>query len=141
MLMCFVTTNISIFFVFIALSLRQLTLTLPGRGSYNEWVAPASMVRANPILFRRLEQARRSGTPVSGVAGFADGGMAAPSSSAAPSSASASGTGAMDPEVLAQLTAVLKSIIADGVPAYVLLSELNSKQELHNAIKKKTGKK
>jgi len=107
----------------------------------NEWVAPASMVRANPILFRRLEQARRSGTPVSGVAGFADGGMAAPSSSAAPSSASASGTGAMDPEVLAQLTAVLKSIIADGVPAYVLLSELNSKQELHNAIKKKTGKK
>ena len=35
MLMCFVTTNISIFFVFIALSLRQLTLTLPGRGSYN----------------------------------------------------------------------------------------------------------
>ncbi len=109
----------------------------------NEWIAPASMVRANPVFFRRLEQARKSGTPVSGLAGFADGGMASPSSSAAAaaSAAPASGSGAIDSEVLTRLTAVLKSIIDDGIPAYVLLSELNKKQELNNAMKKKTGKK
>lgn len=101
----------------------------------NEWVAPASMVRANPILFRRLEHARQMGTTVSGVSGFADGGMTSPD---APAQEAAS---VMDPAVLEQLTSVLQHIIDNGIPAYVLLSELNSKQELSSLFKKISGKK
>lgn len=101
----------------------------------NEWVAPASMVRANPIVFRRLEQARRRGTSVSGVAGFADGGMTSPLT---PSPAAVS---TVDPVILGQLTSVLQYIIDNGIPAYVLLSDLNSKQELSSLFKKISGKK
>ena len=102
----------------------------------NEWVAPASMVRANPIVFRRLEQARKRGTSVSGVSGFADGGMTTPSSNMV-----APGLSSMDPSLVAQLVAVLQYIIDNGIPAYVLLSEINSQQELQSTMKKITGKK
>lgn len=84
--------------------------------------------------FRKLEQARKKKTPVSGVAGFADGGMTTPVAGTAQ-------TMAIEPSILAQLTTVLQYIIDNGIPAYVLLSELNSKQELQNIIKKATGKK
>lgn len=103
----------------------------------NEWVAPASMVRANPIIFRRLEQARKSGKSVSGVSGFADGGMTSAQSSQILSGESLS----LDPALLYQLVAVLQYIIDNGIPAYVLLSEINSKQELQANLKKITGKK
>jgi len=101
----------------------------------NEWVAPASMVRSNPIVFRKLEMARKRGTPVSGVSGFADGGMTSQGTGSAQTLSS------IDSSILAQLTNVLQYIIDNGIPAYVLLSELNSKQELQNIIKKATGKK
>lgn len=103
----------------------------------NEWVAPASMVRANPVIFRRLEQARKSGKSVSGVSGFADGGM-----TSAPSGQILQGQSlSLDPTLLSQLVAVLQYIIDNGIPAYVLLSEINSKQELQANMKKLTGKK
>lgn len=101
----------------------------------NEWVAPASMVRANPIVFRKLEQARKRGTSISGVGGFADGGMTSPSSNmVAPSLAT------MDPSLVAQLVSVLQYIIDNGIPAYVVLSQINSQQELQMNMKKITGK-
>lgn len=101
----------------------------------NEWVAPASMVRSNPIVFRRLEQARKRGTSISGISGFADGGMTSPSSDmVAPSLAS------MDPALIAQLVAVLQYIIDNGIPAYVVLSQINAQQELQMNMKKITGK-
>lgn len=103
----------------------------------NEWVAPASMVRANPIIFRRLEQARKSGKSVSGVSGFADGGMTSSQSGQILSGESLS----LEPALLYQLVAVLQYIIDNGIPAYVLLSEINSKQELQANLKKITGKK
>ena len=102
----------------------------------NEWVAPASMVRANPIVFRRLEQARKRGTSISGIGGFADGGMTSPAASI-----SGVGVSSIDPAILQQLTAVLQYIIDNGIPAYVLLSELNSKQELQSSIKNIVSKK
>ena len=103
----------------------------------NEWVAPASMVRANPIIFRKLEQARKSGKSVSGVSGFADGGMTSSQSGQILSGESLS----LEPALLYQLVAVLQYIIDNGIPAYVLLSEINSKQELQANLKKITGKK
>ena len=103
----------------------------------NEWVAPAAMVRANPVIFRRLEQARKSGGKVSGVGGFADGGMTSGTVQAdAPATVST-----IPADILSQLTNVLEYIIENGIPAYVLLSDLNSKQELQTIIKKATGKK
>ena len=102
----------------------------------NEWVAPASMVRSNPILFRRLEMARKTGSHVSGVGGFADGGMTS-QGGAAPMEQSIS---QMDPAVLAQLTQVLQYIIDNGIPAYVLLSDINKAQDLQRQMKKITSK-
>lgn len=100
----------------------------------NEWVAPASMVRANPIVFRRLEQARKSKKSVSGVGGFADGGM----TSAVPQQGMTVST--LDADTVKRLTAVLDSIISHGIPAYVLLSDLNRAQELQSSIKTIVGK-
>lgn len=101
----------------------------------NEWVAPASMVRANPVMFAQLEQARRTHTSPSGVPGFADGGMTSQSSQVqtvvAPS---------MDPAVIKQLTDVLEKIINTGIHAYVLTSEINAQNELEQLIKKIAGK-
>ena len=102
----------------------------------NEWVAPASMVRSNPILFRKLEMSRKTGTPISGVGGFADGGMT--SGSAAPVDQAIS---QMDPAILSQLTQVLQYIIDNGIPAYVLLSDINRAQDLQRSMKKITSKK
>ena len=102
----------------------------------NEWVAPASMVRSNPILFRRLEMARKAGTPVSGVSGFADGGM----TSQAGASPVDQAISQMDPAILAQLTQVLQYIIDNGIPAYVLLSDINRAQDLNRSMKKITSK-
>ena len=101
----------------------------------NEWVAPASMVRSNPILFRKLEMSRKTGTPISGVGGFADGGMT--SGSAAPVDQAIS---QMDPAILSQLTQVLQYIIDNGIPAYVLLSDINRAQDLQRSMKKITSK-
>lgn len=101
----------------------------------NEWVAPASMVRANPIVFRRLERARRQGTAVSGVAGFADGGMTTPVSQAVPA------VQGIDPALLRQLTAVLQYIVDNGIPAYILLSDLNRQIELQQTFNSISGKK
>ena len=101
----------------------------------NEWVAPASMVRSNPILFRKLEMSRKTGTPISGVGGFADGGMT--SGTTAPVDQAIS---QMDPAILAQLTQVLQYIIDNGIPAYVLLSDINRAQDLQRSMKKITSK-
>jgi hypothetical protein len=102
----------------------------------NEWVAPASMVRSNPILFRRLEMARKTGSHVSGVGGFADGGMTS-QGGASPMEQSIS---QMDPAVLANLTQLLQYIIDNGIPAYVLLSDINRAQDLQRQMKKITSK-
>ena len=102
----------------------------------NEWVAPASMVRSNPILFRKLEMARKTGSHVSGVGGFADGGMTS-QAGASPVEQSIS---QMDPAILSQLTQVLQYIIDNGIPAYVLLSDINRAQDLQRSMKKITSK-
>lgn len=102
----------------------------------NEWVAPAAMVRSNPVVFRRLEHARKRRTSISGVTGFADGGMTSPAQVSSADSATS-----IDPAILKQLISVLQYIIDNGIPAYVLLSEINRKQELHDEIKNIVGKK
>lgn len=102
----------------------------------NEWVAPASMVRANPILFRRLEHARKTGRPVSGVGGFADGGMTVPSQvEEVPAAA------VIDPALLASLVQTLNYINQNGIKAYVVTSELNAKIEMEQSLKNVTGRK
>lgn len=101
----------------------------------NEWVAPAAMVRANPIVFRKLERARKAGTPVSGVAGFADGGMTSGASDFAPA------VSTVDAGLVGELNGMLRHIVENGIPAYVLLSDINSKQALQQEVKSITSKK
>ncbi len=99
----------------------------------NEWVAPAAMVRANPVTFATLEAARRSGNYRSGLSGFADGG---PTSGGLPAAADPA-----DRQLMNDLRTLLQRLL-DELPfhAYVVLSDLNAKQEIEARIKKTVGK-
>ena len=96
----------------------------------NEWVAPASMVRAHPVLFRSLESMRRKERVKSGVPGFADGGMAGEIDS--------------DDVVVAKadldlLTVAINKLLTTPLRAYVVNSEANAIQELNERIKSITS--
>lgn len=99
----------------------------------NEWVAPAAMVRANPVMFASLEQMRQSGQYRSGVAGFADGGQAGGDTPAS--------VGTVDNELLQRVYDIMAKLEASlPLKAYTVLSDLNAKQELDNTIKSVVGK-
>ena len=96
----------------------------------NEWVAPASMVRAHPVLFRSLESMRRKERVKSGVPGFADGGMAGDIDS--------------DDVVVSKadldlLTVAINKLLTTPIRAYVVNSEANAVQELNERIKSITS--
>ena len=102
----------------------------------NEWVAPAAMVRANPLMFASLESMRQSGNYRSGVAGYADGGPVN-ANSATVRQDSVTGNN----ELLQRLYDVLSGIEASlPLKAYTVLSETNAKQELQATIKSIVGK-
>ena len=99
----------------------------------NEWVAPAAMVRANPVMFASLEQMRQSGQYRSGVAGFADGGQAGGDTPAS--------VGTVDNELLQRVYDIMAKLQASlPLKAYTVLSEFNAKQELDDTIKSVVGK-
>ena len=96
----------------------------------NEWVAPASMVRAHPVLFRSLESMRRKERVKSGMPGFADGGMAGEIDS--------------DDVVVSKadldlLTVAINKLLTTPLRAYVVNSEANAVQELNERIKSITS--
>lgn len=96
----------------------------------NEWVAPASMVRSNPVLFRQLESMRRGSTAMSGVPGFADGGF----------TTDAAGTEVMVPKAdLDALISAIDKLTKTPIKAYVVNSEANAVQELNARIKNITS--
>lgn len=98
----------------------------------NEWVAPAAMVRANPVVFARLESARKSMHRKSGLDGFADGGMTAGSLSQGEK---------LDNALVSQLIGLLQDLKASmPIKAYVITSEVNKENEFQEAIKKIVGK-
>lgn len=101
----------------------------------NEWVAPAAMVRANPVVFASLENIRRSGNYRSGINGFADGG------STTPDGVPAQIQPGVDSELLQQTCTLIQKLLDSlPFPAYVVLSELNAKTELESTIKSIVGK-
>ena len=96
----------------------------------NEWVAPASMVRSNPVLFRQLESMRRGSTAMSGVPGFADGGF----------TTDAASTEVMVPKAdLDALISAIDKLTKTPIKAYVVNSEANAIQELNARIKNITS--
>lgn len=96
----------------------------------NEWVAPASMVRSNPVLFRQLESMRRGSTAMSGVPGFADGGF----------TTDAADTEVMVPKAdLDALFSAIDKLTKTPIKAYVVNSEANAVQELNARIKNITS--
>lgn len=96
----------------------------------NEWVAPAAMVRANPVLFASLDKKRKS--YVSGTSkGFFNGGHTG--------SAEAASASADMQEWARGINAELRDIrrvLATPVKAYTLLSESNKQRELQEKFKK-----
>jgi len=102
----------------------------------NEWVAPAAMVRANPITFARLESVRRRGKYSSSAPGFADGGMASEEPAAA---AEVSG---VSQQLLQRINNALEGIEASlPLKAYMIQSEVNAENELASKIKSIAGRK
>lgn len=100
----------------------------------NEWVAPAAMVRADPITFARLESRRRSGNFRSGLAGYADGGYV--SDNEAGQSDLAEQENSQNREVMQELVTLLRELKASmPLKSYVVLSELNKEQELNQKSK------
>lgn len=99
----------------------------------NEWVAPAAMVRANPITFARLERRRRSGNYRTGLSGYADGGYT--SDEDYPDGVSAA-ENSQNREVMEELVSLLRELKASTpFKAYVVTSELNKKQEIEQSVK------
>ena len=100
----------------------------------NEWVAPAAMVRANPITFATLENMRRSGNFHSGAAGYANGGTVGAVSPA-------SALTAEQLELIRQTRDVMQKILDSlPFPTYLVLSQANAVQELDRTIKNIVGK-
>lgn len=100
----------------------------------NEWVAPAAMVRADPITFARLESRRRSGNYRSGLAGYADGGYV--SDNEAGQSDLAEQENSQNREVMQELVTLLRELKASmPLKSYVVLSELNKEQEINQKSK------
>ncbi len=101
----------------------------------NEWVAPAAMVRANPLTFATLESMRQSGNYRSGAPGFADGGYTTPGPVAQRATSQA------DPELLKQVYDLMRELRdALPFPTYLVFSQASAKQEVMAEIKKIVGK-
>lgn len=95
----------------------------------NEWVAPASMVRSNPVLFASLDRdriTRFSNRSVSN--GFAGGGYTSSSQQVM----------TMDPQVLTLLSSLISeynTLKKIPIKAYTVLDEHNTSNELRSRIK------
>lgn len=93
----------------------------------NEWVAPASMVRSNPLVFASLERQRvQKYSMHSPPKQFASGGYTTP-------------TGSDNGEMalmMKTLITEIRSLKDKPFKGYVLLSDVNASQELQNRMKK-----
>ena len=103
----------------------------------NEWVAPAWMVRSDPVTFANLERYRRRGSrgrSGSASRGFADGGYTGDTDGSR-----------IDSELIQVLQQVQQSNsrlsrqLEEGIRAYVALSEIEREQKMKNGFKKMTS--
>lgn len=111
---------------------RQSDRTPVGVVHANEWVAPAAMVRANPVLFASLENSRKAYVSGSTRREFYNGGHtgSSPATSAANSDMQEWARG-----INAELKDI-RRVLATPVKAYTLLSESNKQRELQEKFKK-----
>jgi hypothetical protein len=92
----------------------------------NEWVAPASMVRTNPVVFANLERQRVNNYSImSPPKQFASGGFTSPQKYASKTD-----------ELLAQVIVEIQALRNKSLPAHVVLDEINAQQEILNKFKK-----
>jgi len=92
----------------------------------NEWVAPASMVRSNPSIFRNLERERVNKYSFQGPPKqFFTGGYA-----------SSANRDSNTDQLLQQVIKLLKQMAESPMPAYMVLDEFNAKQEIKNRFKR-----
>jgi len=92
----------------------------------NEWVAPASMVRSNPSIFRNLERERVNKYSFQGPPKqFFTGGYA-----------SSANRDSKTDQLLQQAINLLKQMAESPIPAYMVLDEFNAKQEIKNRFKR-----
>lgn len=105
----------------------------------NEYVAPAWMVRREPILFRNMEQYRTSGhRPKSFTSGMKEGGYAT-SPTATPMSGDFD-TKALN-ETLAKVNATMEKMMAEGVQSFMVYDQFKDFTDTRNRFKKITSRK
>lgn len=90
----------------------------------NEWVAPAAMVRANPLLFLNLERQRAAKSYVSTPKGFSTGGFTSPQN-----------VGSTDPALYRELVLLLRYFKENPLKSYVVLSDIDKQRDLKDRIK------
>lgn len=90
----------------------------------NEWVAPAAMVRANPLLFLNLERQRAAKSYVSTPKGFSSGGFTSPQN-----------VGSTDPALYRELVLLLRHFKDNPLKSYVVLSDIDTQRDLKDRIK------
>lgn len=108
----------------------------------NEWVAPAPMVRRNPVLFADLEQYRKTGFPSRGRSvGFAEGGFTGNGAPAADG---------MTQKMLAAIerleantaanTAAINRLVDEGVQSFMVYDQYQSFNTQRNRFKNATSR-
>lgn len=91
----------------------------------NEWVAPAAMVRSNPIVFNNLERERVNKYSIlSPPKQFATGGFTSPSKGSSNTDA-----------LLVELIQEFRELKSKSLRAHVVLSDVNAQQEVSNRFK------
>lgn len=88
----------------------------------NEYVAPAYMVRQNPILFAQLEQYRKRQYKSGGFVGSADGNNSMNIVS--------------NPQIMQELTAAINNLVANGVQSYMVYDQFQDFQTQRQKFKK-----
>lgn len=104
----------------------------------NEYIAPAWMVRRNPVLFADIEQYRRTGTMPSRLESRESGGYANPLSPTP--TQSAAGQPTVNSEDIRRLSTVLDRLDSKGVQAYMVYSQFDDFNKQRNRFKKIVGK-
>ena len=107
----------------------------------NEWVAPAPMVRRNPVLFADLEQYRKTGFSSLGrSAGFAQGGFTGNGTAPASDTAMQKMLSAIErlEANTAANTAALNRLVDEGVPAYEVYDQHQSFETQRKRFKNAT---
>lgn len=104
----------------------------------NEYIAPAWMVRREPVLFRNMEEYRTSGhRPQSFTPGMKEGGYTTPAST---QTSGGFDTKALN-DTLSKVNATMEKMMSEGVQSFMVYDQFKDFNDTRNRFKKITSRK